>query len=148
MQKSHFVSHNEGDIRATSRSVHSKFWRTPTCFVVKKRDWKVLNVTRTSSLPINTNIMMQEALQKGVSLSLCSHSELKYPVKSSEMYCKYPNVEDPVKNSVAQYMNEEAEDFNDFLLLDSVMNFFKIWKQERQARRKQKAQRRHQISVK
>ena len=91
--------------------------------------------------------MMQEALQKGVSLSLCSHSELKYPVKSSEMYCKYPNVKDPV-NSVAQYMNEEAEDFNDFLLLDSVMNFFKIWKQERQARRKQKAQRRHQISVK
>jgi len=35
-------------------------------------------------------------------------------------------------------MNEEAEDFHDFHLLDTVMSFIKIWKEEREEKRARK----------
>ncbi len=117
---------------------NSQFWTSTSPFVAKGRN------ESKSRLHITTDVVKWETIQK--KSTPCFLSDLdprhRFPGKPSHLYCKYPYPTlDELEHSAISFMNEEAGDFQDFHLLDTVVDFFNIWRKERQVRRKLKAQR-------
>jgi hypothetical protein len=53
-------------------------------------------------------------------------------------HCQYKSDVEAPMSIAFQYLHDEATDFHEIYLLDTILDFFKIWRRERQARKKQK----------
>jgi len=114
---------------------HLESWTTAPAFIVKRKhslkSASGVTMKDNSSIDTSSTCLLPDQIPQCKFLHEASHLTHCYSDNSD-------NLEKSIRSTAMQYMTEETDDFNDFHILDTVVDFFTIWRRERLARKSDK----------